>query len=158
MFTKLANELGHHPVLSDCILGFAWHANPRWEFFQKIGDVQNEGFLMAGGTPSHHPFLDGFPIAKYAFWGTPTYGKPPYCPIYCPMIYQPILGYISGTPPDSFACFCPRMNRPFLQSWVVPQVLVPSTYSHFAWWRHAQKATFVFMKVAKLSREHLDMC
>ena len=29
-----------------------------------------------GGTPSHHPFADGFSIRNYPFWGIPMYGNP----------------------------------------------------------------------------------
>ena len=33
------------------------------------------GFLSHGGTPSYHPFIDGFSL-NYAFWGIPMYGNP----------------------------------------------------------------------------------
>ena len=38
------------------------------------------GFLMARGTPSHHPFIDGFSLTKTnSFWGvSPWPWKPPY--------------------------------------------------------------------------------
>jgi hypothetical protein len=34
------------------------------------------GFLKWGGTPSHHPFIDGFSLINNPFWGTPICGNP----------------------------------------------------------------------------------
>ena len=45
------------------------------------GYLEFGGFLMARGTPSHHPFLDGdFPWNKLTItWGTPMAMEPPIC-------------------------------------------------------------------------------
>ena len=34
------------------------------------------GVSINGGTPSHHPFLDGFSLINHPFSGTPIYGNP----------------------------------------------------------------------------------
>ena len=42
-----------------------------------INQLITGGGQMAGGTPSHHPFLDGmFPNKNHPFWESPINGNP----------------------------------------------------------------------------------